>query len=135
MDYQRKQLAEICDKLSKISLEEKAAKFAELANSNGTIDLATIINAIVTHIEGRDGFAMPDLIISFYQVRFDIGMVNEDLNVKYKSNYPHSYRGNWIYEACLDIYLGLYEFGFMNYRNETIYNLLRERPSQQRVIK
>jgi hypothetical protein len=69
---------------------------------------------------------MPDLIISMNQVRFDIGMVNEDLNVKYKSNYPHSYRANWIYEACLDIYLGLYEFGFMNYRNEIIYELLRE---------
>ncbi len=121
-----------------MSIEDKKNKFKHLANSSNKTDLGTIFKAITTHIShlGKyDKFSRPDLIISSRQVRFDIPMVNEGLNVKYKSNYPHSYRANWIYEACLDIYLGLHEFGFMNYRNETIYNLLRERPSQQRVIK
>ena len=122
MDYQQKQISEICDKLREMSIEEKSHKFKQLANSSNETDLGAIIKAITTHIKGRDGFNMPDLIISSGQVRFDIPMVNEDLNVKYESNYFNSQ--NWIYEACLDIYLGLHEFGFMNYKNSAIYNLL-----------
>lgn len=118
MDYQQRQMGEICDKLRKMSVKDKRNKFKQLANSNNKTDLGTIFKAITTHIAhlGKyDKFSRPDLIISSGQVRFDIPMVNEYLNVKYESSYFDSQ--NWIYEACLDIYLGLHEFGFMNYKN------------------
>lgn len=122
MDYQQRQIAEICDKLRKMSVKDKKNKFKQLANSNNKTDLGTIFKAITTHIThmGKyiDKFSRPDLIISSRQVCFDIPMANEDLNVKYESNYFNSQ--NWIYEACLDIYLGLHEFGFMNYKNSAI---------------
>lgn len=123
MDYQQKQISEICNKLSKMSIEDKKNKFKHLANSSNKTDLGTIFKAITTHIShlGKyDKFSRPDLIISSRQVRFDIPMVNEGLNVKYEPNYFDSQ--DWIYEACLDIYLGLHEFGFMNYKNSAIYN-------------
>ena len=115
MDYQQRQIAEICDKLRKMSVKDKKNKFKQLANSNNKTDLGTIFKAITTHMTYYNKFTRPDLIISSRQVRFDIPMANEDLNVKYESNYFNSQ--NWIYEACLDIYLGLHEFGFMNYKN------------------
>lgn len=124
MDYQQKQIAEIYNKLSAMSFEEKVSKFKQLANSNDRADLEIIIKAITNHIKGRDGFDMPDLIISSEQVRFDIPMTNEQLNVKYRSNYFSNQV--WIYQACLDIYLGLHDFGFMDCENELKYHLLRK---------
>lgn len=125
---QEEQFQGICDKLKSLSIEEKKQQFVDKSKFTGglsNLGLEHVLYAISNHDTSREAFSAHDLIIMNDRLWYNCGFVNNHLI--YKSRHNYSKGDGWLFEAALDIYLGLYEIGLMNYPFDTIYKLLREK--------